>query len=46
MIVQHSGFSSDFDQESTDLATGIPNVENVTVLFGYWWGSGVVHSKV
>jgi len=28
----------------SDLAAG--NVENVTVLFEDWWGSGVVHAKV
>ncbi|AQK90671.1 Protein MEI2-like 1 [Zea mays] len=45
-IVQHSGFAPDFDQESADLAAGRPNVENATVLFEDWWGSGVVHAKV
>ncbi|CAN6177334.1 unnamed protein product [Urochloa humidicola] len=45
-IVQHSGFAPDFDQESADLAAGRPNVQNVTLLFEEWWGSGVVHAKV
>ncbi|KAL6603741.1 hypothetical protein ACP70R_044102 [Stipagrostis hirtigluma subsp. patula] len=45
-IVQHSGFAPDFDQESADLAAGRPNVQNVTLLFGDWWGSGIVHAKV
>ncbi|XP_062178691.1 uncharacterized protein LOC133883392 isoform X1 [Phragmites australis] len=45
-IVQHSGFAPDFDKESADLASGRPNVQNVTLLFGDWWGSGVVHAKV
>jgi phospholipase D3/4 len=44
--VQHSGFPPDFDKESADLAAGRPNVKNVTLLFGHWWGSGVVHAKV
>ncbi|KAL6873404.1 hypothetical protein ACP4OV_013486 [Aristida adscensionis] len=45
-IVQHSGFAPDFDQESADLAAGRPNVQNVTILFDDWWGSGIVHAKV
>ncbi|KAK3134224.1 hypothetical protein QOZ80_6AG0546560 [Eleusine coracana subsp. coracana] len=45
-IVQHSGFAPDFDQESANLASGRPNVKNVTLLFEDWWGSGVVHAKV
>jgi phospholipase D3/4 len=44
--VQHSGFAPDFDQESADLAAGRPNVQNVTLLFDKWWGSGIVHAKV
>ncbi|RLN12677.1 phospholipase D Z-like [Panicum miliaceum] len=39
-------FAPDFDQESADLAAGRPNVQNVTLLFEKWWGSGVVHAKV
>ncbi|KAJ8465872.1 hypothetical protein OPV22_028424 [Ensete ventricosum] len=45
-IIQHSGFSPDFDKESADLASGRPNVQNVTLLLGDWWGSGIVHAKV
>ncbi|XP_042453241.1 phospholipase D Z-like [Zingiber officinale] len=45
-ILQHSGFAPDFDQESADLAAGRPNVKNVTLLLGDWWGSGIVHAKV
>ncbi|KAK1317254.1 hypothetical protein QJS10_CPA05g02205 [Acorus calamus] len=45
-IVQHSGVYPDFDQESSSLASGRPNVQNVTLLFGKWWGSGIVHAKV
>ncbi|KAM0834061.1 hypothetical protein ACQ4PT_063874 [Festuca glaucescens] len=45
-IVQHSGFAPEFDQESADLAAGRPNVQNATLLFEDWWGSGVLHAKV
>ncbi|WOL13507.1 hypothetical protein Cni_G22277 [Canna indica] len=45
-ILQHSGVAPDFDQESADLALGRPNVQNVTLLLGDWWGSGIVHAKV
>ncbi|KAK1268936.1 hypothetical protein QJS04_geneDACA013686 [Acorus gramineus] len=45
-IVQHSGVYPDFDQESSSLASGRPNVQNVTLLFDKWWGSGIVHAKV
>ncbi|KAM3214744.1 hypothetical protein ACQJBY_066973 [Aegilops geniculata] len=45
-IAQHAGFAPDFDQESSNLAAGRPNVQNVTVLFEDWWGSGVLHAKV
>jgi phospholipase D3/4 len=44
--VQHSGFAPEFDQESADLAAGRPNVQNATLLFEDWWGSGVLHAKV
>jgi phospholipase D3/4 len=45
-IVQHSGVSPDYDQESAHLAAGRPNVKNVTLLLSDWWGSGIVHAKV
>ncbi|KAG9455867.1 hypothetical protein H6P81_000375 [Aristolochia fimbriata] len=45
-IVQHSGVYPDFTKESADLASGRPNVKNVTLLFDKWWGSGIVHAKV
>ncbi|ERN18703.1 hypothetical protein AMTRI_Chr12g239570 [Amborella trichopoda] len=45
-IVQHSGVYPDYEQESAHLASGRPNVENVTLLLGDWWGSGIVHAKV
>lgn len=45
-IVQHSGVSPDYDQESAQLAVGRPNVKNVTLLLSDWWGSGIVHAKV
>lgn len=45
-ILQHSGVYPDYDKESADLAAGRPNVKNVTLLLGDWWGSGIVHAKV
>ncbi|KAF3780929.1 Phospholipase D Z [Nymphaea thermarum] len=45
-IVQHSGVYPDYCNESSKLANGRPNVENVTLLFDDWWGSGIVHAKV
>ncbi|CAA6670254.1 unnamed protein product [Spirodela intermedia] len=45
-IVQHSGVYPDYVDESSDLAAGKPNVQNVTLLLGDWWGSGIVHAKV
>ncbi|WVZ79177.1 hypothetical protein U9M48_026785 [Paspalum notatum var. saurae] len=33
-------------RQGLDLAAGRPNVQNVTLLFDDWWGSGVVHAKV
>jgi phospholipase D3/4 len=43
--VHHSGFASDFDIQSADLAAGRSNVKNVTLLFDDRWGFGVVHAK-
>ncbi|KAF8389221.1 hypothetical protein HHK36_025914 [Tetracentron sinense] len=45
-ILQHSGVYPDYTQESSSLASGRPNVENVTLLASEWWGSGIVHAKV
>ncbi|PKA52904.1 hypothetical protein AXF42_Ash001885 [Apostasia shenzhenica] len=45
-LLQHSGVFPDFTQEPSDLASGKPNVHNVTLLLGDWWGSGIVHAKV
>ncbi|PIA51432.1 hypothetical protein AQUCO_01100337v1 [Aquilegia coerulea] len=45
-ILQHSGVYPDYTKESSSLASGRPNVENVTLLLEDWWGSGIVHSKV
>ncbi|XP_072964002.1 uncharacterized protein [Typha angustifolia] len=45
-IVQHSGVYPDYVQETSDLASGRPNVQNRTLLFSEWWGSGIVHTKV
>ncbi|XP_008776487.2 phospholipase D Z-like [Phoenix dactylifera] len=45
-ILQHSGVYPDYDRESSDLASGRPNVQNVTLLLIDWWGSGIVHAKV
>ncbi|KAF9613670.1 hypothetical protein IFM89_009633 [Coptis chinensis] len=45
-FLQHSGVYPDYTKEPSSLALGRPNVENVTLLLGDWWGSGIVHSKV
>ncbi|XP_021758048.1 phospholipase D Z-like [Chenopodium quinoa] len=45
-LLQHSGVYPDYTKEPSDLAAGRPNVENVTLLLGNWWGSGIVHAKV
>lgn len=36
----------DYTEEPSNLASGRPNVENVTLLMSEWYGSGVVHAKV
>ncbi|WCJ30394.1 5'-3' exonuclease PLD3 [Euphorbia peplus] len=45
-LLQHSGVYPDYRKEPNDLASGRPNVKNVTLLLGEWWGSGIVHTKV
>lgn len=45
-FLQHSGVYPDYTKEPSDLASGRPNVENVTLLLGKWWGTGIVHAKV
>ncbi|KAF2287282.1 hypothetical protein GH714_039534 [Hevea brasiliensis] len=45
-LLQHSGVYPDYTKEPTQLASGRPNVKNVTLLLGEWWGSGIVHAKV
>lgn len=45
-FLQHSGVYPDYTKEPSDLASGRPNVKNVTLLLGNWWGSGIVHAKV
>ncbi|XP_065851008.1 uncharacterized protein [Euphorbia lathyris] len=45
-LLQHSGVYPDYTKEPNDLASGRPNVKNVTLLLGDWWGSGIVHTKV
>eukprot|EP00257_Ricinus_communis_P003387 XP_002515425.2 phospholipase D Z [Ricinus communis] len=45
-FLQHSGVSPDYTKEPDDIASGRENVENVTLLLGEWWGSGIVHAKV
>ncbi|KAH7574040.1 hypothetical protein JRO89_XS03G0243500 [Xanthoceras sorbifolium] len=45
-LLQHSGVYPDYTTESSNLASGRPNVENVTLLLSDWWGSGIVHAKV
>lgn len=45
-LLQHSGVYPDYTKEPSNLASGRPNVENVTLLLGEWFGSGIVHAKV
>ncbi|GAB4854654.1 hypothetical protein Ancab_023236 [Ancistrocladus abbreviatus] len=45
-LLQHSGVFPDYTKEPTDLASGRPNVESVTLLLSKWWGSGIIHAKV
>ncbi|ESR63520.1 hypothetical protein CICLE_v10008002mg [Citrus x clementina] len=45
-LLQHLGVYPDFTTEASNLASGRKNVENVTLLLGDWWGSGIVHAKV
>ncbi|KAF7149808.1 hypothetical protein RHSIM_Rhsim02G0213000 [Rhododendron simsii] len=45
-FLQHSGVYPDYTEEPSKLALGRPNVKNVTLLLGEWWGSGIVHAKV
>ncbi|CAO2820398.1 unnamed protein product [Amaranthus hypochondriacus] len=45
-LLQHSGVYPDFTKEISNLTKGRENVENVTLLLGKWWGSGIVHAKV
>ncbi|KAI8569264.1 hypothetical protein RHMOL_Rhmol02G0265300 [Rhododendron molle] len=46
LFLQHSGVYPDYTEEPSKLASGRPNVKNVTLLLGEWWGSGIVHAKV
>ncbi|KAL0312112.1 UNVERIFIED_CONTAM: Phospholipase D Z [Sesamum radiatum] len=45
-LLQHSGVYPDYIEEPSALASGRPNVKNVTLLLKDWWGSGIVHAKV
>ncbi|KAA8525590.1 hypothetical protein F0562_007445 [Nyssa sinensis] len=45
-LLQHSGVYPDYTKEPSNLASGRPNVKNVTLLLSKWWGSGIVHAKV
>ncbi|KAK7283130.1 hypothetical protein RIF29_12438 [Crotalaria pallida] len=45
-LLSHSGVYPTFTQEPSNLASGRPNVKNVTLLLKDWWGSGIVHAKV
>ncbi|KAI7987200.1 Phospholipase D Y [Camellia lanceoleosa] len=45
-FLQHSGVYPDYTEEPSNLASGRPNVKNVTLLLSEWWGSGIVHAKV
>nr|GEV03759.1 phospholipase D Z-like [Tanacetum cinerariifolium] len=45
-LLQHSGVYPDYTREPSDLASGRPNVKNVTLLISNWFESGVLHAKV
>lgn len=45
-LLSHSGVYPDYTKEPSKLASGRPNVKNVTLLLSEWWGSGIVHAKV
>ncbi|CAL0327171.1 unnamed protein product [Lupinus luteus] len=45
-LLSHSGVYPTFTEEPSNLASGRPNVKNVTLLLKDWWGSGIVHAKV
>ncbi|XP_028799160.1 phospholipase D Y isoform X2 [Neltuma alba] len=45
-LLSHSGVYPDYTTEPSKLASGRPNVKNVTLLLEDWWGSGIVHAKV
>ncbi|KAK6927646.1 Phospholipase D-like domain [Dillenia turbinata] len=45
-LLSHSGVYPDYTEEPSNLASGRPNVRNVTLLLSDWWGSGIVHAKV
>ncbi|XAR71449.1 Phospholipase D [Bertholletia excelsa] len=45
-FLQHSGVYPDYTNEPAKLASGRPNVKNITLLLSEWWGSGIVHAKV
>ncbi|GJY02352.1 phospholipase D Z-like protein [Tanacetum coccineum] len=45
-LLQHSGVYPDYTREPSDLASGRPNVKNVTLLISDWFESGVLHAKV
>ncbi|KAL7187229.1 hypothetical protein ACSBR1_037323 [Camellia fascicularis] len=45
-FLQHSGVNPGYTEEPSNLASGRPNVKNVTLLLSEWWGSGIVHAKV
>ncbi|XP_042987739.1 phospholipase D Z-like [Carya illinoinensis] len=45
-LLSHLGVYPDYTTEPSNLASGRPNVENVTLLLGEWYGSGIVHTKV
>ncbi|CAI8599541.1 unnamed protein product [Vicia faba] len=45
-LLSHSGIYPTFNLEPSKLASGRPNVKNVTLLMKDWWGSGIVHAKV
>uniref|UniRef100_A0A7N2KU47 PLD phosphodiesterase domain-containing protein n=1 Tax=Quercus lobata TaxID=97700 RepID=A0A7N2KU47_QUELO len=46
ILLSHSGVYPDYATEPSNLASGRPNMKNVTLLLSEWYGSGIVHAKV
>ncbi|KAM4130392.1 hypothetical protein ACJW30_01G097900 [Castanea mollissima] len=45
-LLSHSGVYPEYTTEPSNLASGRPNVKNVTLLLSEWYGSGIVHAEV